>query len=94
MERRLREQFAAVTGIPIDRLDSAQPLVSYGLDSLMGLELLLRIEQRLGIRLPTDSLSEDVTLSDLAANVLPLLSKGDTPASLEPAIESAAVPPQ
>jgi polyketide synthase 12 len=76
----LKEQFAAVTGLSIERLDPSQPLTSYGLDSLMGLELLLRIERRLEVKLPTEALGEDVTLAGLAAEILPTLvtSRGIT----------------
>jgi NADPH:quinone reductase-like Zn-dependent oxidoreductase/acyl carrier protein len=81
----LREQFASVTGFPLDRFDETQPLAGYGLDSLMGLELLVRIERRLGIRLPTDRLAEDVTLSDLAADLLLRIPTSQTHSAREPA---------
>ncbi len=75
----LKQQFAAVTGIAVDRLDGQQPIASYNLDSLMRLELLLRVEQQLGVRLEDDAISQGVSFARLAANVLTRLTEPGEP---------------
>jgi acyl transferase domain-containing protein/NADPH:quinone reductase-like Zn-dependent oxidoreductase/predicted O-methyltransferase YrrM len=71
----IKQQFAAVTGTALERLDGRQPISSYDLDSLMRLELLLGIEQQLGVRLDDDALSESASFAGLAAEVLRRLSR-------------------
>ena len=51
LEGFLRQQVSSVLRLSLDRLDSAAPLTSLGMDSLMGLEIRNRIEAGLGIRL-------------------------------------------
>jgi acyl transferase domain-containing protein/acyl carrier protein len=66
----LKRQFAAVTGMGRERLDSKQPITSYGLDSLMRLEFVLGIEQQFGVRLDDDALSEGTSFASLATELL------------------------
>ena len=71
----LKQHFAPVIGMTLERLDGRQPISSYyDLDSLMRLELVLVIEQQLGVRLEDDALSEGTSFVSLAAEVLRRLS--------------------
>jgi len=73
-----QEQLAKVLGIEADRLDPQQPLKTLGLDSLMGLEMMNRVQAGLGVTLSIEGFSQETNLIDLAAHLLPKL-----PTSLE-----------
>ncbi|WZB74642.1 acyl carrier protein [Achromobacter insuavis] len=49
-----------------------------GLDSLMGVELIVALESRFGIRLPVMALSESPTVNKLATRLIQLLRGDDT----------------
>jgi acyl transferase domain-containing protein/acyl-CoA synthetase (AMP-forming)/AMP-acid ligase II/acetylornithine/succinyldiaminopimelate/putrescine aminotransferase/acyl carrier protein len=96
LESYFQTQFAKVTGIELSRIDSQQPLTSFGFDSLMALELMYSIEAGLGVKLPMESLSQEMSIAQLVAQALPLLEEmthasgsGDT--SEEPKDETIAV---
>lgn len=57
-----------------DKLAEQVPLQDLGLDSLMGVELVVAIENQLGVRLPVLTISEQPTLQSLAQKLLGLLS--------------------
>jgi acyl transferase domain-containing protein/acyl carrier protein len=48
----LRDSVGRVLGLPAARIDPARPLHELGLDSLMAVELMVRIDRDLGIRVP------------------------------------------
>ncbi len=66
----LRAEVAEILRIPADKLDPETSLYDVGLDSLMGVELMLAIESRFGKSLPTMSLADNHTLTKLAALLL------------------------
>ncbi|HEV2721060.1 MAG TPA: aminotransferase class III-fold pyridoxal phosphate-dependent enzyme, partial [Thermoanaerobaculia bacterium] len=70
-------EFAKITGAASAQLDATVPLASYGLDSLMALELVHVVEGKLGVSIPIDELSEDATIATLAAVIVPLLQEQD-----------------
>jgi NADPH:quinone reductase-like Zn-dependent oxidoreductase/acyl carrier protein len=84
----LKQQFAAVTGIAVERLDGQQPITSYNLDSLMRLELLLRVEQQLGVRLEDDALGEGMSFAHLAGDILLRLTDPQEPVEVVTAAAS------
>src|SRR3546814_11008140 len=51
-----------------------------GLDSLMGVELVVALENRFGIRLPVMALNESPTLAKLASRLIQLLRNDGEPA--------------
>src|SRR3546814_4966377 len=51
-----------------------------GLDSLMGVELVVALENRFGIRLPVMALNESPTLAKLAGRLIQLLRNDGQPA--------------
>jgi acyl transferase domain-containing protein/acyl-CoA synthetase (AMP-forming)/AMP-acid ligase II/NADPH:quinone reductase-like Zn-dependent oxidoreductase/acetylornithine/succinyldiaminopimelate/putrescine aminotransferase/predicted amino acid dehydrogenase/NAD(P)-dependent dehydrogenase (short-subunit alcohol dehydrogenase family)/acyl carrier protein len=86
-------EFAKITGTASVQLDAAVPLASYGLDSLMGLELVNAVERKLGISIPFDELSEEATIGSLAAVIAPLLDlEGASEAIVEPPARSEPLP--
>jgi acetylornithine/succinyldiaminopimelate/putrescine aminotransferase/NADPH:quinone reductase-like Zn-dependent oxidoreductase/predicted amino acid dehydrogenase/acyl carrier protein len=78
-------QLARVMGLEQERIDPQQPLSSIGLDSLMGLELVNRIQMGLGVNLPMELLVQGPSLAQLAAHVVGQLK--------EPGPEDAAAAP-
>ena len=62
-----------------DKLAEQVPLQDLGLDSLMGVELVVAIENQLGVRLPVLTISEQPTLHSLAQKLLGLLSTDAAP---------------
>jgi acyl-CoA synthetase (AMP-forming)/AMP-acid ligase II/aryl carrier-like protein len=66
MEAYLREQVARVLRTTPASVDPGQPLLTLGLDSLMGVELKQRIEVDLVVALPLSKLHQVGSLADLA----------------------------
>lgn len=71
----LLSEFAVLLRIPQDRLDQNLTLGEIGFDSLLGLQLRLAVEDRLGQSLPAHVLSETMTFARLAR----LLVEGQIP---------------
>jgi len=66
----LAAEIAQIFRMPVDDLNLDRPLVEVGMDSLMGLELKMTAQRRFGIELPISSVSERLTIRDLAARVV------------------------
>ncbi|MFZ5828642.1 MAG: SDR family NAD(P)-dependent oxidoreductase, partial [Planctomycetota bacterium] len=60
------EELARVIGVGRDELDVQQPLSGLGLDSLMGMEVKIKLERRLGIELPMAGMFDNPTVASLA----------------------------
>jgi acyl transferase domain-containing protein/NADP-dependent 3-hydroxy acid dehydrogenase YdfG/acyl carrier protein len=75
-------QVAATLGTAPADLDPAGPL--NGMDSLMAVELKVRIEEHSGCVLPMDGLSAEVTVARLAERLLNQISASDPNATLKP----------
>ena len=69
LERFIKEQLAKAVKTPVSRVDAAVPLSTFGLDSLLAVELAHRIEKRLGVTVPVTAFLRDATLTDLVASV-------------------------
>ncbi len=82
----LREQIAKVLRTSASKLDTERPLNELGLDSLMGVELLNRIETSLGVSLPPANLAAGNSISKMAAQILEIMPG----ASSAPAAEAEA----
>jgi phthiocerol/phenolphthiocerol synthesis type-I polyketide synthase C len=65
----IAEEVAAIMRIPADRLDTNRSLYDMGMDSLMGVELVVGFERRLGISMPVMALSQGPTIERLAATL-------------------------
>jgi acyl carrier protein len=74
-----------VLGIPAGKLDPRQPLDALGFDSLMAVELVVAIEQKVGIRLQKMSLLRaGMTVLDLVQIIEENLAKTPDDASPNP----------
>ncbi|MEY2335607.1 type I polyketide synthase [Acidithiobacillus ferrianus] len=74
----VRREVGQILRLAVEKIPPDQNLGQLGLDSLMGVELALALEERLGIKLPAFLLSEGPTPGKLAQRLLQSLRKGDT----------------
>jgi len=88
----LREQVGAVLRLPPDEIDPEAALTDMGLDSLMAIDLVMRLESALDISIPTSRVSTGLSLHDLAAMVLGLLSGAEVSAPPQAAPDGNAEP--
>lgn len=72
VEDLIAAQVGAVLGTDANRLDKDTPLTNLGLDSLMAIELVNRIEDKLGMSMPMGSVLNGPNIRDLS---LPVLEK-------------------
>lgn len=70
VEDLIAAQVGAVLGTDPTRLDKDTPLTNLGLDSLMAIELVNRIEEKLGMSMPMGSVLNGPNIRDLSAPVL------------------------
>lgn len=69
IESRLCGHVASVLGASASRLDIDKPITSLGLDSLMAVELQIRIHRDLGVEIPVMNLLQQQCITDLAGYV-------------------------
>jgi NADPH:quinone reductase-like Zn-dependent oxidoreductase/aryl carrier-like protein len=77
LEAYLQQEVARSLRLDPSQIDIQQSLDAAGLDSLMGLELKNRIATDLGVDLPMATLMQDPTISQLATQLLPLLTDAE-----------------
>lgn len=79
MEDFIAEQVAGVFGTDVAKVDRDAPLNSIGLDSLMAIELMNRVESQLGISVPMGSVLNGPNIRELSEPILEALlnSAGD-----------------
>ena len=70
VEELIAAQVGAVLGTDASRLDKDTPLTNLGLDSLMAIELVNRIEEKLGMTMPMGSVLNGPNIRDLSIPVL------------------------
>jgi len=73
----LRQEVSEILRVAPDRIDASRSIYEMGLDSLMGVELVVALESRFGVRLPVMTINESPTIDKLAARILAQL-RGDT----------------
>ncbi|MCH8029346.1 MAG: type I polyketide synthase [Candidatus Dadabacteria bacterium] len=88
VESHLKELVAGVLGIPVSRLQMHKSLLNMGLDSLMGLELKNRIEAGLAVDLPVTVMLQGPSVSELAAELLKLLTDDGSQEGMEEMAET------
>jgi acyl carrier protein len=64
--------------MPPDKIDARLSVQQMGLDSLMGVELVVAVESRFGTRLPVMALSDSPTLEKLAVWIITQLRGEET----------------
>jgi len=74
VSRHIREQAAQVIRLNADKVDVDRPLADLGLDSLMAVELGLRLEKQFGISLPPGRFTAATTVAGMAASILEMLT--------------------
>jgi NADPH:quinone reductase-like Zn-dependent oxidoreductase/short-subunit dehydrogenase/acyl carrier protein len=74
----LLEEVAAILRLPKERIDTERSLYDLGMDSLMGVELVLGIEKRFGISLPVMALTEGPTIQRISERLVTSLLHGET----------------
>lgn len=90
----LTAQLAEVLRLPPDSIEPGAPLQELGLDSLIAIETVIRIERRLGLPLPQGAIAADTTVEDLAAKLLQLLTTAPSnKAQAEETTEARSVTP-
>ncbi len=70
----VRQEVAQILRLSVDKISPDQNLSQLGLDSLMGVELALALEERLGVKLPAFLLSEGPTPLRLARRLVQSLN--------------------
>ncbi|MEI2414618.1 SDR family NAD(P)-dependent oxidoreductase [Orrella sp. JC864] len=76
-------EIGEILRVPPERIDREQSVYDMGLDSLMGVELVVALENRFGVRLPVMALNEDANIAKLSLRLLRLL-RGDAAQADEP----------
>jgi NADPH:quinone reductase-like Zn-dependent oxidoreductase/acyl carrier protein len=66
----LRQELGEILRVSPDKIDPSKSVYDMGLDSLMGVELVIALESRFGIRLPVMALSESPTITKLADRII------------------------
>jgi phthiocerol/phenolphthiocerol synthesis type-I polyketide synthase C len=77
----LRTEVGEILRIAPDKIDPGRPMQEMGFDSLMGVELVVAVENRFGVRLPVLALSNSPTVAKLATWVIKQL-RGEESAAI------------
>jgi acyl carrier protein len=73
----LKSEVGEILRIAPEKIDPTRSLYDMGLDSLMGVELVVALESRFGTRLPVMALSQNPTLGKLAERIIRQLKGSD-----------------
>jgi phthiocerol/phenolphthiocerol synthesis type-I polyketide synthase C len=66
----IKQDVGEILRISADKIDSDRSIYDMGLDSLMGVELVVALETRFGLRLPVMALRESASISRLAGVII------------------------
>ncbi len=75
----LKIEIGEILRMAPDKIDATLSMQHMGLDSLMGVELVVAVENRFGTRLPVMALSDSPTVAKLAAWIITQLRGDETP---------------
>ncbi|KWF24713.1 type I polyketide synthase [Burkholderia pseudomultivorans] len=80
VETALRGQIARILHMSPERIDVGRSVLDLGMDSLMGMELGMAVEETFGVKLSIMAIAEGATVHTLAARIVDLLDEhaGDT----------------
>ena len=81
LEDFIADQVASVFGTNVSKIDRDTALTNIGLDSLMAIELMNRMESELGINLPMGSVLNGPNIKELAASIIEQILAGDEDSS-------------
>jgi NADPH:quinone reductase-like Zn-dependent oxidoreductase/acyl carrier protein len=74
----LAQEVGQILRIPAEKVDKQKSVFDLGMDSLMGMELAIAIEERFEVKLPLMALAEGATITKLAAKIVELLQGNGT----------------
>ena len=96
LEDFLAEQVARVFGIEAAQVDRTTPMTHLGLDSLMAVDLMNRLESELSLSVPMGSVLSGPNVKQLATTLLGLVlvnsSSADSPDEVNPGVTPATTP--
>lgn len=76
----IKTELAEILRIAEDRIDTSRSIYTMGMDSLMGVELVIAMESRFGVKLPVMALSQTPTIDKLAERLIQQLrNRNDGP---------------
>jgi acyl carrier protein len=64
------EEASSIFRMPVEEINLQRSLVELGMDSLMGMELFIAAEQKLGVEIPMTSVGDGTTINDIASKIL------------------------
>ncbi|MBV5259918.1 aminotransferase class I/II-fold pyridoxal phosphate-dependent enzyme [Synechococcus moorigangaii CMS01] len=70
--RQLREQLAQALALPLETIQDEQPISALGLDSVQVIEIKHFIEQQFDLTVPLEKFFEEITIAQLAQDILAL----------------------
>ena len=74
----LAKEVSAVLRLPVEDISVKRPLTDLGMDSLMGVELRMSAQQKLGVDIPLASIANGVSIDDISARIIEkLIGKQD-----------------
>lgn len=74
----LQDEIVQILRLPREKLDIERSIFDLGMDSLMGMELVLAIEERFGVKLPVMALTEGANILRIAERITEKLSTEDS----------------
>ncbi len=86
----LLDEIEQILRLPREKLDIEQSVFDLGMDSLMGMELVLAIEERFGVKLPVMALTEGANIQRIAERITAQLSSVDESGAAESTEEKHA----
>lgn len=89
VETALRGQIARILHMSPERIDAGRSVLDLGMDSLMGMELGMAVEESFGVKLSVMAIAEGATVHTLAARIVDLLDAQSDDAQAEQADDLA-----
>jgi len=86
----LMAEVGEILRLPREKMAADKSVFDLGMDSLMGMELVLAIEERFGVRLPVMALTEGATINRIAEKIAAQLSGGGEVAEVSTVASRAA----
>ncbi|RQR39208.1 type I polyketide synthase [Burkholderia sp. Bp9142] len=93
VETALRGQIARILHMSPERVDAGRSVLDLGMDSLMGMELGMAVEEAFGVKLSIMAIAEGATVHTLAERIVELLDtrNGDDPVTAADELAQALV---
>ncbi|UQP00536.1 SDR family NAD(P)-dependent oxidoreductase [Burkholderia multivorans] len=91
VETALRGQIARILHMSPERVDAGRSVLDLGMDSLMGMELGMAVEETFGVKLSIMAIAEGATVHTLAARIVDLLDEHAADTAADAMDEQAAL---